>query len=81
MPKCPACKEEIDHLLFIEDACDISYFSLKDNKPYYEFKTTEYSETIDYVCPLCDSSIASSEKEAEAFLKENNYSKSKRRKK
>jgi len=66
MPKCPNCKEEIDHLLKVETG--VWYGEYFGNFDYKEDSFTADGNINEWRCPECDTRITAEEEEADKFL-------------
>jgi hypothetical protein len=60
--KCPKCKKEIDHLL-----CRTMEYKYTYDGDYNPLPMSEPFEMV-FVCPECGSTVAASEREADAIL-------------
>jgi DNA-directed RNA polymerase subunit RPC12/RpoP len=69
MPKCPACGKEIDYL--IEYSKEWRKYRVRLVGNDLEYEEIGEGAVIDheYVCPNCDTTIATTEEETKEFLK------------
>jgi hypothetical protein len=69
MPKCPVCGKEIDYL--IEYSKEWRKYRVRLVGDSIEYEEIDEADVIDheYACPECDTTIATTEEEAEEFLR------------
>lgn len=72
--KCPVCKKEIDHLTAMGYVRVGRDFMIGPNNIYYWGEAdTDFEEVFDeFLCPECGTVIASTQQDAEKYLKESN---------
>jgi len=69
MPKCPVCGSEINYLYNFSKEWRKYKVRLNGNDLEYEEVGEAYVIEHEYVCPECGSTIATTEEDAEKFLK------------
>jgi len=70
MAICPKCKEEIEHLIFIESG--YMRYTCYYGKDMLEYEQKEFEpddNVMMFLCPKCNSELFNSPDEAEDFLK------------
>ena len=70
MPKCPRCREEVDHVILIQTKIKRREFKIYADKEEEVQTIQPFSgETERYYCPKCNVQIFYTESEAKEFLR------------